>query len=254
MIKILNKLIRVFKIFNEKYTQVIKLIESIDSNFVLEILNLEEPAFWMYRAYKTINLIRDLKMKEASSKYEADVLIDSMLYLCEYITRYSYQSCLKDDDKEIEIREGGVIYVDVTGMISGYSKFIYDNKEIISDNKSALYLFRNICNLNKNLKIDLNQYRDTKEAINIKYIVSNPYFQKWKFKAKKEESVLFTLEQSDTWDDRKIYFNKWKKFKSFQVVLLFEPVYFAFFVKSQEKTQKKKMKGFRVKVNIKEWF
>ena len=243
---------KVYRIFNEKFNQVIKLIKGIDSKFVLEMLNLEEPAFWMYKAYKAIDLIRDLKIKKNSCEHDAEALINSMLYLCEYITRYSYQSWLTDNDREIEIREGGVIYVDATGIISGYNKFIYDNKEIISDNNSALYFFRNISNLHKCLKINLNKYRNFEKAIGCKYSVSNPYFKDTKSNSKKEESTETTLEKTDSWDDKQIYVDKWKKFKRLQITLSFEPVYFSFFVKIQGETEKKKMKGFRVKVNINE--
>ena len=50
---------------------------------------------------------------------------------------------------EIKIKEGDTIYIDDSGIISDFSKHFYDNKDIIPDNRSVLYLFRNLFNLHK---------------------------------------------------------------------------------------------------------
>ena len=242
----------VYTIFNEKYTQIIKLVENMDATAFHKILDLEEPSFWMYKAYQTISLIKNPKMLKITNEKYSDTLIDSILYLCECITKHYYYGCLTDNDKEIEIRKGGVIYTDATGMITGYSKFVNDNKEIISDNRSALYLFKNVCDLHKKLKLDLKKFKRANKSIDFKYTVANPYFQNPKSKVLKEEHKGIILEQTKSLNSLQIYVEKWKNFKNLQVILTFEPVYFFFLVNIQGEFQRKKMKGFRVKVNINE--
>ena len=131
----------VYSKFEEKFNQIIKLIKDTDLESALFMLNSMEPAFWMHKAYKTIRLIQDPRMEDLSSKGSAEKLVNSILYLCDFITRNCYHNCLIVHDQEIEIREGGVIYTDITGLIAGYSKYIYDNQEVITDDPSSLYLF-----------------------------------------------------------------------------------------------------------------
>ena len=111
-------------------------------------------------------------------------------------------------------------------MITGYSKFVYDNKEIISDNRSALYLFKNVCDLHKKFKLDLKKFKRTNKSIDLKYSVVNPYFQNPKSKEMKEEYKGIILEQTESLNNNQIYFEKWKNFKILQVILTFESVYF----------------------------
>ena len=65
----------VYTIFNEKYTQIIKLVENMDATAFHKILDLEEPSFWMYKAYQTISLIKNPKMLKITNEQYSDSLI-----------------------------------------------------------------------------------------------------------------------------------------------------------------------------------
>ena len=113
--------------------------------------------------------------------------------------------------------------------------------------------FKNIWDIHKNLEIDINRCQESEELVFFKYTVQNPYYSENKSMIKYEESKQIEYDGKDSGDDKQIYVEKWGKLKKLDITLTFELVYFSFFVQTQKKTEKNKMKGFRVRVNISDW-
>lgn len=101
---IVDQINTVFKVFNDKFTSIHVLVTSTDKDTALDNLQSSEPAFWMYKAYSTIKLMDNQKIKKLSDADFYNSLIGSILKLWEFMTKYCYPNCLVEEDRQIEIK------------------------------------------------------------------------------------------------------------------------------------------------------
>ena len=227
----------IINLFYNKLEEINHFIKEADIKTALKRMKSDEPAFWMMKAYKVITLMENQDIKNLFECEQLKSLRESILNLWEFMTQNCYSNCLIKNDKDLEVKEGGVIYIDKSGIITGYSKYVYDNKKIISDDLTALYIFKNICNLHKSLEINLIECLHAKKAIEYSYVVSNPYEFISESKAIIEECKRNEEYANNPEDDldisKQIYVNKWRKFKDLKVTLKFDSVYFTFLSQTQ---------------------
>ena len=78
---IIEQVNTVFQAFNEKFEMVNNLIKGTETESALIILQSSEPAFWMFKAYKTIELMQDQKIKKLCDDKCYKDLINSIMSL-----------------------------------------------------------------------------------------------------------------------------------------------------------------------------
>lgn len=216
--------------------------ETKESSKLSSLLNWN--AFWMIRAYDVLEYLENPVLKEIIEKKTRTELTDKLMQLWRYVTQECHSRCLVQNDIDVEVKDGGIIYTFEDGTMAGYNQFILNNSHIISENPCDLLLFKNISKIHSKATKQIKSWLDGE--LEARYTVDTKDISDSKEESEEEDHSTFP----------------WKGKELLNIDLIFEKVYFPLLItygvpnsgestKSKSTTnEKNKIKGFRIQLKI----
>lgn len=133
-----------------------------------------DGCMWMFRVHQLIKKLEDVK----SAFFELEDLIQNQITqfkdLCRFVTEQCYALSLAKEHENIEMDDGGVIYVFCDGTIIGYSKYVYLNRDLLGYDSDSFLLYKKLQDVNPHILVGVDEILAKKESKTKYYQVQSP--------------------------------------------------------------------------------